>query len=75
MGKVTHQGKVSPSYGNICLQPVSCQFFELNNFTNLHFGISETLIFALNKFSLKARYVPQIKMTAPYSIFLILQIY
>ena len=36
--------------------------------------VRETLIFALNKFSLKARNVPQIKMTVPYGVFFI-QIY
>ena len=51
------------------MQPGSCQSFELNNFTNLHIGVSEPLMFALNKFSLKARYAPQIKMTVPYDVF------
>ena len=42
----------------------------------LHVDVSETLIFALNKFSLNARHEPQIKMTVPYGVFfLILQIY
>ena len=53
----------------MCLQPGSCQSFELNNFTNFHTGVSQTLIFALNKFSFKALYVPQIKMAVPYDVF------
>ena len=58
---------------NICLQAVSCQTFELNNFINLRIGVRETLIFALNKFFLKARHVSQIKITVSYGIFFILK--
>ena len=32
-------------------------------------GVSETLIFAINKFFLKARYVPQIKRTVQFDVF------
>ena len=54
---------------------LSYYLFAASNCSKLHIGVSETLIFALNKFSLKARHVPQIKMTVTYGIFLILQIY
>ena len=50
---------------------------QTTRFGALHttIGVTETLIFALTKFSNKACHIPQIKMTIPCGIFLIFEIY
>ena len=50
---------------------------QTTRFGALHttIGVTETLIFALIKFSHKACHIPQIKMSIPYGIFLIFEVY